>query len=245
MNALSASTVMCDAAMAECAAATVVLPAALPCVWKIFEGREDAGEIDEAGAVWRETHEALGEAREELDRLVEGLGKDAWSGKDRTSYEHKVHELGQQFEDAAAFAEVAGVTLSTLAYGLFAFASFSVAVGTILAATAVEVAMADATIIGAPAAEAEGNAIALECFEALQTAGTALMAAMGVGAGVFEGGAMIDAGVETADGSSSAIPDFVQAEVSSIPDVATSLGKWYVGHKIGEATEGAGGIPAE
>lgn len=242
MGALSSSTILCDTAMAECLASTVVLPAALPCAWKIFEGREDAGEIDEAGAVWREAHQALNEAREELERLVEGVSEDKWSGKDREAYEHKTKDLGQQMRDAADFAEVAGTTLSALAYGLFAFAAFSVGVGTVLAATAVEVAAADATIIGAPAAEAEGNAIALECFEALQMAGNILMGAMGVGAGVFEAGGMIDAGVEASDGSSTALPDFVQAEVSSIPDVATSLGKWYAGHKIGDGLEKGAGI---
>lgn len=215
MSELSASSALFGVAAMECLGAAAVLPQAALCVTVIEECQADAGSIDDAGATWRDVHRALGEAAAELQRLVAAVPDDSWSGKDRSAYEGRIAEFGRQLHDAATFAETGGIALSTLAFGLFAVASFAYAVGTELAAVAVEVAMADATVVGAPEAEAVGTAFAMECYGELSTAKSVLEAAMNAGAGVFTLTELLDVGEQLRHGSHTVLPDFVQAEVSS------------------------------
>jgi hypothetical protein len=215
MSNLSATEAVCAAAEVECYDAAAVLPPAFACGRLVAKGKADAGLVHDAGATWRDTHRALVDAATDLRRIVAAVPDDVWSGKDRAAYEDRVAEFDRQCHDLAAYAEAGGIALEALAYGLAAFAVVASGVAVALTSTAAYVLAADATVVGAPAAEALGNAVSSYGLSVMRVAAATLEVAMRAGAAVFTAGELLDVRAELRHGSDTVLPDFVQAEVTA------------------------------
>ena len=222
-----------------------LMPASLTCAFLMDGGKGKDGEMREAAGKWGEAGDKYSEAKEHLEGLVRGVSSHDWSGKDREAFEKEVEQLGQQFHTNYAYCKTAELTLNLMGVALEIYAGFAMGVGVALVAQAVICAAADCTIIGAPAAEAEANAFAIECSELLETANQVLMGAMGGAAAAFQIGAIADAAQQSSEGDSSAMDNLKQAEIKGGLEGAKAVANHYAGKALGNragkaAEEGAG-----
>jgi hypothetical protein len=222
-----------------------LMPASLTCAFLMDGGKGKDGEMRKAAGKWGEAGEKYSEAKEHLEGLVRGVSAHDWSGKDREAFENEVKQLGEQFHTDYAYCKTAEVALELMGVALDVYAGFAMGVGVALVAQAAICAAADCTIIGAPAAEAEANAFAIACSEALETANTVLMGAMGGAAAAFQLGALTDAAQQSSEGDSSAMGNLKQAEIKGGVEGAKAIANHYAGKALGAAggkylEEGAG-----
>lgn len=211
-----------------------LMPASLSCAFLMDGGKGKDGEIRKAAGKWGEAGDKYSEAKEHLEGLVRGVSEHDWAGKDREAFEKEVGRLGQQFHTNYAYCKTAEVALELMGVALDVYAGFAMGIGAALVAQAAICAAADCTIIGAPAAEAEANAFALECAELLETANQVLMGAMGGAAAAFQLGAVTDAVQQSSEGDSSALGNLKQAEIKGGVEGAKAIVNHYAGKVAGK-----------
>jgi hypothetical protein len=222
-----------------------LMPASLSCAFLMDGGKGKDGEMFKAAGKWGEAGDKYSEAKEHLEGLVRGLSSHDWSGKDREAFEKEAEQLGQQFHTNYAYCKTAEVALGLMGVALDIYAGFAMGVGVALVAQAFACAAADCTVVGAPAAEAEANAFALECAELLETANQVLMGAMGGAAAAFQLGAIADAAQQSSEGDGSALGNLTQAEIKGGVEGAKAIANHYAGKLAGNRAgkygeEGAG-----
>lgn len=210
-----------------------LMPASLSCFFLMDGGKGKDGELRTAAGKWGEAADKYNEAKEHLEGLVRGVSAHSWSGKDRDAFEQEVSKIGRQLGTDNAYAKGAQITLDLMAVALDVFAGFAMAVGIALVAQAAICAAADCTIIGAPAAELEANAFALDCADMLETANQVLQGVMGGGAALFQGGAIADAAQQDSEGDGSALGNLKQAEIKGGVEGAKAIANHMAGHFAG------------
>jgi hypothetical protein len=209
-NAFSSASTLCDVAQTICQA-SFVIPEAEACAGEIANGQADAGAIEDAANAWRDASKQMKQAHDDLSNIVSNIPDSEWKATSRELYEQKAQQYLQQLETSSTAAEVAGDILTGVAAAFLTFAVFAMAIATEIGIDAVAVAAADATIIGAPEAEAEAAADGAAMLAALQGANEVLTVALTTAAGVFGAGTAVDAGFQVAQGDTSAVGDFGQA----------------------------------
>ncbi len=208
-----------------------IMPASLSCVFFMDGGKGKDGEMRKAASKSGEAGNKYSEAKEHLEGLVRGVSAHSWAGKDREAFENEVRQISQQLDTDHQYALGAQITLDLIAVALDVFAGFAMGIGVALVAQAAICVAADCTVIGAPAAEAEANAFAVACADALETANTALMGAMSGAAALFQVGAIADAAQQDSEGDQSALGNLTQAEIKG----GLEGGKAIVNHLVGKA----------
>lgn len=229
-----------------------LMPASLSCAFLMDGGKGKDGEMRKAAGKWGEAGDKYSEAKEHLEGLVRGVSSHQWAGKDRDAFEKEVEQLGEQFHTDYAYCKTAEVALELMGVALDIYAGFALGVGVALVVQACVCAAADCTVVGAPAAEAEANAFALECADALETANQILTGAMGGAAAAFQLGAVADAFQQKSEGDDSAMGDLGQAEIKGGVEGAKAVANHYAGKaaghyagKYGEEGAGAAASAAE
>jgi hypothetical protein len=211
-----------------------LMPASLSCAFLMDGGKGKDGEMRKAAGKWGEAGDKYSEAKEHLEGLVKGVSSQQWTGKDREAFEKQAEQLGEQFHTNYAYCKTAEVALELMGVALDIYAGFAMGVGVALVVQACICAAADCTVVGAPAAEAEANAFALECAEALETANNVLMGAMGGAAAAFQLGAVADAFQQKSDGDDSAVGNLEQAEIKGGVEGAKAVANHYAGKAAGK-----------
>lgn len=211
-----------------------LMPASLSCAFLMDGGKGKDGEMRKAAGKWGEAGDKYSEAKEHLEGLVRGVSSHQWAGKDREAFEKQAEQLGEQFHTNYAYCKTAEVALELMGVALDVYAGFALGVGAALVTQACICAAADCTVIGAPAAEAEANAFALECAEVLETANQILMGAMGGAAAAFQLGAIADAFQQKSDGDDSAMGNLGQAEIKGGVEGAKAVANHYAGKAAGK-----------
>ena len=161
------------AALVECTAAAVVIPAAWPCVEMMATNQCDPGAIYDRGMQWLHLATDLGHAADALRNTAGRLSADSWTGDDRTPFDHKVGDEQNQLEVTRAFATVVGVCLIAVSIAMFALVVVMFVVATILAALAAAIVAVMAGVVTAPGAvmlEFEADIFAADAAAALEAA---------------------------------------------------------------------------
>lgn len=211
MSVLNTADSMMSIATTEAQAAGLVLQPAIMIGFEFKLSTGKAANIDKAGQQWRTAAEQVGQAITELQQAVAGVSPDDWTADDRTRYEQQVQQACAQLGTVQEFLEASGIALSVFGYALFAYAVFAVAMGTGLGVMA---ALAAAALAGVITAElyAEFEEAAGICLTVTSVATAILAGVAEVVAMVLQGGALLDAAVETHQGNDKAFGDLVQAE---------------------------------
>lgn len=211
MSVLNTADSMISIATTEAQAAGLILQPAIMIGFEFQLSTGKAAGVDKAGQQWRTAADQVGQAIAELQQAVAGISAQDWTADDRTAYEQQVQAACAQLETVQAFLEAAGIALSVFGYALMAYAVFALAMGTGLGVLA---ALAAAALAGVVTAElyAEFEEAAGICLT-ITTVATAILACVSeVVAMVLQGGALLDATVETHQGNDKAFGDLVQAE---------------------------------
>ncbi len=211
MSVLNTSDTMMSAATTEAQIAGLVLQPAIMIGFQFKLSTGKAANVDKAGQQWRAAASQIEQTIKNLHEAVSGIAASDWSADDRTAYEGKVGEASAQMETVQIFLTAVGVALTIFGYALFAYSVFAVAMGTFLGvmATLAAAALAGVITIGL---YAEFEAIAVTCLTITSVATAILAGAANMVAMVFQGGAALDAAVETYQGNDKALANLKQAE---------------------------------
>lgn len=213
MSVFSAADSMMTTATTEAMAAGLILP---PAMWVNFEFKASTGkpdELDKAGQAWREAGAELQQTANDLLKAAAAIPSEAWTADARAAYEQKVRDLAAQFGIMDGYCQAAGITLTTLAYALLAYAGFAAAVGSILLGITP---LAAAALAGGPTAVAYPGflATAANCLTATHVA-TGILGSMGqIGAAVLAGGTALSAYKQAGKGNTKAFEDLMQAQAT-------------------------------
>jgi hypothetical protein len=222
MSVFSAADSMMTIATTEAMAAGLILP---PAMWVNFEFKASTGKPDElnkAGEAWREAGAQLQQTANDLLKAAAAIPSEAWTADARGAYEQKVRELAAQFGIMDGYCQAAGITLTTLAYALLAYAGFAYAIGTILAAITPLAAMA---LAGGPTALSYPGFLATagSCLTATHVA-TGILGTMGqIGAAVLAGGTALSAYKQAGEGNTKAFEDLMQAQATGSAGALANL----------------------
>lgn len=219
------SSTLCTVAKDIFYPCTVVIPEAFFCAIAVDGGNGNSGKINNGAQAWHDASQRLREFHDELAGIVHSVPHSEWQAADREAYEQQANKYLEQVTTSATAAEVASVMLNAAADALFVFATFSVAMAGFLAVNAAAVAAADCTLVGAPEAEAEGNAVGGEVYELMNAAGDALQVLLSGIAAAMGVGAFADFGVLASQGDTAAGSDFGQATLSGLKTDAKMLPK--------------------
>jgi hypothetical protein len=211
MSVLNSADSMMSTAYTEAQTAGFVLQPSIMIAFQFKLSTGKAANIDKAGQKWRDSAGQVEQAIGELREAIAGVTAYDWTADDRTAHEQKVNEICSQMETVHTFLTAVGVALTVFGYALFAYAVFAVAMGTALDIMAVAAAAALAGVITAEL-YAEFEAAAATCLTITSVA-TAILAGVANMVGmVMQGGALLDAAVETHQGNKQAFGDLKQAE---------------------------------
>ncbi|MEU5876565.1 hypothetical protein [Spirillospora sp. NPDC047279] len=221
-RALGAVETLMDTATTEAGTAAFLLPPAAMVTFQFKLSTGDAPALDVAGQAWREAAEAIQKLITELPQNVQSVPADAWTDTARPQYEAKIQEFCSQLDALQAYCQAVGISLTTVAYALFAYALFAIGMGTFLAALAIAVIAAAASVVGSPSI-AGMQATAATCLT-ITTVATGILAACGqIVAAVLAGGALLTAFVEKGRGNEQALGDFFQAQATGAAGAAANL----------------------
>jgi hypothetical protein len=216
-------------------------------------GKGGPGTLAEGSRSWQDGAAALGRARTALDAACSGLSGDDWTGDDRSLFDTRVRELGEQLGIAADYSQVVGAVLGGLAVPLAAYGGVCIGIGGVLLAEAIFVESMVASVVGnlgpAEAAYAAGCATAATCMAVLTgvvLGYAAIMEAAAIGLAIGTG-AEVD---NLRDhGDEKAADNFVHAEVKGLGEVAENLEGFAADAAgdfvAGKATTGMPGITVE
>lgn len=244
MSVLNSADSMMSIATTEAQAAGLVLQPAIMIGFQFKLSTGKAANIDKAGQQWRVASEQVGKAITDLQEAVAGISSQDWTADDRTAYEQKVQEACAQLGTVQAFLEASGIALSVFGYALLAYAVFAVAMGTALGVMA---ALAAAALAGVITAElyAAFETAAATCLTITSVATAILAGVAEMVAMVLQGGALVDAAVETDQGNNKAFGDLVQAEevgsaaaLANLAQNGINAGLAYAGRSKGLAVPG-------
>ncbi|MGH3243904.1 MAG: hypothetical protein ACRDNL_26225 [Spirillospora sp.] len=250
-NPLGAASGLAQAAMYECIFASIVIPAAIPMNQIVYQAQGDPQKIWDAADGWKDTIDELQKAKEELDSLTRGVQQMAWDGDDRTAFEQRVREYGQQLDAAIAMAWAVAISLWILAVmiGVFIFLMFVVV--SILAIFAAAISIAAGTIVGAPAAlqlEAEANQFAGMAYRILSMGSKVLTITFTATAAIYGAALAGNMGWQWSHGNDDVLKTFGQATVNGLDDMLKGtlgfLEQKFTGRLMGQAPVGRWtGIP--
>ncbi|TDB78976.1 hypothetical protein E1264_36185 [Actinomadura sp. KC216] len=209
--------------------AAFIIPTAWPSVAVMYMAQSDPAQLWDAAEDWKKTVDKIKSARDKIDDELRTLPDDSWYGKDRDAFEKKMHDYANQLMLAFAYAFVMFIVLTVMALLIAVFIMTMLACALVLAYFAAWVLIAR-LLVPVPgygqahlaAAEAAARSAALSVRHVLRTAegvlqkaGTACAAAIGAATGVDVVGQMLT-------GNTNAFPDFFEATVRSVDDVAIS-----------------------
>ena len=244
MSVLNSSDTMMSLATTEAQAAGLVLQPAIMVGFQFKLSTGKAANVDKAGQQWRAAASQLDQAIKDLHDAVSGIAASDWSADDRTAYEGKVGEATAQMETVKIFLTAVGVALTAFAYALFAYSVFAAGMGTFLGAMAIEAAAALAGVFTAPA-YAAFEAAAAVCLTITNVATAILCGAANMVATVFQGGAALDAVIETFQGNDKALANLKQAEevgsaaaLANLAQNGINAGLAYAGRSKGVGVSG-------
>ena len=204
-------------------------------------GKGGPGTLAEGSRAWQDGAAALGRARANLASVTAGLGGDDWTGDDRTLFDTRIEQLGQQLDIASNYSQVVGATLAGLAVPLAAYGGVCLGIGGVLLAEALFVEALTASLVGdlgpSEAAYAAGCVTAATCLAVL----TGVVAGYGIIMEAAAIGLTIGTGLEVDDlrdhGDEKAADNFVQAEVDGLGEVATNL-EGFAADAVGDFVAG-------
>ncbi|HEU5157520.1 MAG TPA: hypothetical protein VFU43_11030 [Streptosporangiaceae bacterium] len=204
---MSASSIAAAGALSATSAAAFVIPAAWPLVAEMFEDQCDPEAVLQAGLQWIEMAGDLGNADSTAKDLIHALPPEHWTGEDRQAFEAKMNEYSWQITFEQAYAYVVGAAMICLAVMLFLLIAAMVIIAAIMAWHAVVVGAAMVGLITAPAAVAEANAVAVQCFNTLDKIDNVEEAVARGLAGAIAAMMAVEVGAEMWNGNSAALGD--------------------------------------
>ncbi|GAA4234968.1 hypothetical protein GCM10022254_41130 [Actinomadura meridiana] len=248
---LAACKGLAEASMYECIFASIVIPAAIPMNQIVYQAQGDPQKIWDAADGWKETIDELQKAKDELDSLTHGVQQMAWQGDDRTAFEKRIKEYGQQLDAAIAMAWAVAISLWILAVmiGVFIFLMFVIV--SLLAIFAAAISIAAGSIIGAPAAlemEAQANQFASMAYRILSMGSKVLTITFGATAGIYSLALAGNMAWQWGHGNDDVGRTFGQATVNGLDDMIKGtlgyLEQKFTGRLMGEVPVGTWtGIP--
>jgi hypothetical protein len=211
MSVLNSSDTMMSMANTEAQIAGLVLQPAIMIGFQFKLSTGKAANVDKAGQQWRDAAGQVEQVINDLREAIAGVAAQDWTADDRTAHESKVQETCSQLETVHIFLMAVGVALTVFGYALFAYAIFAVGMGAFLDVLAE---LAIDALAGIVTAElyAEFEAIAATCLTITSVATAILAGAANIVAAVMQGGAALDAAIETYQGNNKALGDLEQAE---------------------------------
>lgn len=247
MTFLAASDSMMTIATTEAMAAGLILT---PAMWVNFEFKASTGkatDLEKAGNAWRQAADQIQQTAQLLQEKVSAISGNDWTADDRKAYESKVKEFVEQLDILHTFCQAVGIALITLAYALFAYATFAVGMGTFLGALAIEAAASLAIPIVGEIDFGICEGIAATCLTITTVATGILGAAGSLAAMAFAGGSLLAAVAEQGKGNDKALGDWVNAQkvgaagaAAALVQNGANLGLNYL-NRTGGVTFGGGG----
>ncbi len=222
MSVLNSADSMMSTAYTEAQTAGFVLQPSIMIAFQFKLSTGKAANVDKAGQKWRDSSGQVEQAVNELREAIASVTAYDWTADDRTAHEQKVNEICSQMETVQTFLTAVGVALSVFGYALFAYAVFAVTMGTALDVMAVAAAAALAGVITAEL-YAAFEAAAATCLTITSAATGILAGVASMVAMVMQGGALLDAAVETHQGNTQAFGDLKQAEEVGAAAAAANL----------------------
>jgi hypothetical protein len=206
-----------DALLATTAAACVI-PAAWPVAGVMYGLQCDPGAMIEAGRNWSDMAGEFGKCSDELARLVNELTSDAWTGQDRDAFDARIADYNRQFTGAQVLAVAMATALIVIGLLLIVLILLMVAIGVVLGLFAAAILACLAGVVSAPAAAeifVEGDAIALEAAEMLESCGTIIQTSSSIAAGVITAAMAGDVTIAAFNGDDHLTHDLLQSVLDS------------------------------
>ncbi|HEX5543025.1 MAG TPA: hypothetical protein VFX60_15935 [Micromonospora sp.] len=237
--ATSSSAAAAKIALVEISVAAAVIPAAWPVAQIVYFNQCDPEARIATGLKWLEIYDTLGTAKGDLEAAVSELSPLQWTGDDRQAFGKHIVAYDVQLLGTQILAITVGLTLVYVGSVLLILVITYTIISTILAAFAVFIAAAGATVVGAPAAAsamATANTIAATSATVLRAVEKAAELAGVAGATAIGGAMAFDVGMQLGTGNTDVLGSLVKAAVDGYDNVlAGFLSKAerdFVGHGI-------------
>ncbi|MFC4055598.1 hypothetical protein ACFOY4_38435 [Actinomadura syzygii] len=199
------------------AASAGVLPPALLIAFQFKLATGKPQNLEKAAGFWESAANDLERASQELKSLVEGIPRPAWNMDDREKYEETVEEYRLQLDYLHNYCMAVHYALVALAWALFAYAMFAIAIAGFLAALVAAAGASLGTMYGACVSLAEtALSVTYVVTGALGMAGHACAA-------VLAGGTAVTAKYQSDHGSTEAWAALKKAAVTGSAGAAANL----------------------
>jgi hypothetical protein len=224
---LDAGQGMAETALISTSFAACVIPVAWACAGEMYQLQCDPGAMFEAGQAWLDVAGTMGDAVQANEDLTNSIGGTGWQGADYEAVVAKAAHLSQELMVGQVFAYTVGIALITMSVALFVAITIMLVMGLALAANAVAILAAAASIIGdfgpVEALELEAEMYALECESSLMEIAEGLTTMSHVLGGTITALLAGDIATQSALGDSQALSDLGQASVDGLGTITTGL----------------------
>jgi uncharacterized membrane protein len=234
---------LAEAAYIESMAAAAIIPAAWPVVAIIYEGQSDPQQIWDGADGWKETVDELEKAQRKIEELTSRLSEDEWKGDDRDAFEERTHDYVNQLDFAIVTAWAVTVTLYVIAVMIAIFIGLMFVVASLLAIFAMAIAIALATVVGAPEAaalEADATMFANGCRTTLQVASDVLKFTFWGASGVLGGFLAGDMIGQSRKGNKDSFMNLGQATLNGADDMLKGTMQYLEQKLTAKAMQGKG-----